>query len=106
MRIAVLLFCCLASFAAVAAPLATMPAKMRDLAERITRFGPLRTMIYFVEYLLLISILGFPLAVYEGFFRERQYGLATQTFGPWMGDQLKDFMVNLIIGAIITAALF
>jgi len=25
----------------------------------------------------------------EGFIREHKYGLATQTFGPWLGDQLK-----------------
>src|SRR5205085_4212265 len=57
-----------------------LSAKMRDLAERITRFGPLRTMIYWIEYSIVIAIVGFPLAVYEGYFREHQYGLATQTF--------------------------
>lgn len=81
-------------------------AAMRNLAERVTRFGPLRTAIYWIEYLLLISILGFPLAVYEGYFREHQYGLATQTFGPWLGDQAKELLVSAILGAIITALLF
>jgi len=81
-------------------------SKMRDFAERITRFGPLRTIVYWIEYLLLISILGFPLAVYEGFFREKQYGLATQTFGGWFGDELKGLLVNIVLGAIITAVLF
>ena len=59
-------------------------AKMRDLAERITRFKPVHTMVYWVEYLVLTTILLFPLTVYEGYFRERKYGLATQTFGPWL----------------------
>jgi len=81
-------------------------AAMRDLAERLTRFGPLRTMIYWVEYMLLISILGFPLAVYEGYFREHQYGMATQTFGPWLRDQGVILLVNIVLGAIITALLF
>jgi STE24 endopeptidase len=81
-------------------------AAMRNFAERITRFGPLRTAIYWIEYFLLISILGFPLAVYEGFFREHKYGLATQTFGPWMGDELKGLLVNIVLGAIITMILF
>jgi STE24 endopeptidase len=81
-------------------------AAMRNFAERITRFGPLRTAIYWIEYFLLISILGFPLAVYEGFFREHKYGLATQTFGPWMGDQLKDVLLNIVFGAILTMILF
>src|SRR4051794_2586987 len=62
-------------------------AKMRDLAERITRFSPLQTAIYWIEYMLLVAVLGFPLVYYESYVREHQYGLATQTFGPWMRDQ-------------------
>jgi STE24 endopeptidase len=81
-------------------------ARMRDLAERITRFGPIRTAIYWTEYTIVVAILGFPLAVYEGYFREHQYGLATQTFGPWMFDQFKLLLVNIVLGAILISALF
>ncbi len=81
-------------------------AKMRGLAERITRFKPLQTFLYWVEYLLAGAILTFPLSVYEDYFREHKYGLATQTFGPWMGDQLKDFGVNLVLGGILVTLLF
>jgi STE24 endopeptidase len=81
-------------------------AAMRTFAERVTRFKPVHTVVYWVQYLLLTSILGFPLTVYEGYFRERQYGLATQTFGPWMGDQLKGLLVGLVLGAILTVVLF
>jgi len=81
-------------------------AAMRNLAERLTRFKPIQTFLYWVQYLVLTSILGFPLAAYEGFFRERQYGLATQSFGPWMGDQFKALLVDLVLGGIITVALF
>ena len=79
---------------------------MRDFAERATAIGPIRTAIYWVEYVLLISVLGFPLAVYEGYFREHKYGLATQTFGPWMFDQFKGLLLNIVFGALLTAALF
>ncbi len=81
-------------------------AAMRNLAERITRFKWLQTFIYWVQYLLLTSILGFPMAVYEGYFREWKYGLATQTFGPWMWDQVKGLGVGLVLGGIITVLLF
>jgi STE24 endopeptidase len=81
-------------------------ARMRDLAERMTRFKPLQTLIYWVQFLVVTSILGFPLGVYEGYFREHQYGLATQTFGPWMGDQLKGLLVSLILGGIMAMVLF
>jgi STE24 endopeptidase len=79
---------------------------MRDFAERVTRFKPLQTVVYWVQYLLVASILGFPLSVYEDYFREHKYGLATQTFGPWMGDQLKGFGVNLVLGGILAVLLF
>jgi STE24 endopeptidase len=81
-------------------------ARMRDFAERITSVGPLQTAIYWVQYLLLTSILGFPLAVYEGYFREHKYGLATQTFGPWMWDQTKGLLLGLVFGALLVAVLF
>ena len=81
-------------------------AGMRNLAERITRFKPIQTALYWVQYLVVVSVLGFPLAAYEGFFRERQYGLMTQTFGPWMGDQFKFLLVNMILGGILVVLLF
>jgi STE24 endopeptidase len=81
-------------------------AKMRDLAERITRFKSLQTLIYWVQYLLVTTILGFPLEYYQDFVREHKYGMATQTFGPWMGDEGKGFLVALVLGGIAAVGLF
>jgi STE24 endopeptidase len=81
-------------------------AWMRNLAERITRFRWLQTFLYWVQYLLLTFVLGFPLAAYEGFFREWKYGLATQTFGAWTWDQIKGLMIGLILGGVVVVALF
>ena len=81
-------------------------AAMRNAAERITRFKPLQTLIYWVEFLLLTTILGAPLALYEGYFRERQYGLVTQTLVPWLGDQLIMLLVNVVLGGVVCMVLF
>jgi STE24 endopeptidase len=81
-------------------------AKMRDLSERVTRFRWLQTLIYWGQYTLLTTILGFPLEYYQNFVREHQYGMATQTFGPWMGDEIKSLLVGLILGGILVVALF
>jgi len=81
-------------------------AGMRNVAERATRFKPVHTFVYWVQYLLVTSILGFPLIVYEGYSREHQYGLATQTFGPWMNDQLKGLVVNAVLGGVFAIVLF
>jgi STE24 endopeptidase len=81
-------------------------ARMRDFAERITRFKPLQTLIYWTEFLVVTTILGAPLAIYEGYIRERQYGLATQTFGPWMVDQVKGLLLGIVLGGIVAVILF
>jgi len=81
-------------------------AALRDLAERITRLRWLQTFIYIAEYVVASTVLGFPLAVYEGFVREHQYGLATQTFWPWMGDQGKGLLVNIVLCGLAGMALF
>ena len=81
-------------------------AKMRNFAERIARFKPLQTLIYWMEFLIVTTILGAPLAIYEGYFRERQYGLATQTLGPWMVEQFEMLLVNMVIGGIAMMVLF
>ncbi len=81
-------------------------ARMRDLAVRTTRFKPLQTFLYFAQFTVVIYVLGYPLEYYEGFAREHKYGLATQTFGPWMGDEGKALLVNLVLGGLVAVALF
>ena len=61
-------------------------ARLRDFAERTSRFKFVQVLIYAVPYILLTSLLAFPLTVYESFFREHAYGMATQTFGAWFGS--------------------
>jgi STE24 endopeptidase len=75
-------------------------ARMRDLAVRLTRFRWLQQFVYWVQYLVVTFVLGFPLAWYEGLFREQKYGLATQTFLPWMGDQVKGLVLTAILGGL------
>jgi len=81
-------------------------ARMRDLSERVTRFKPVHTFVYWLQYFVLTTILIFPLTVYEDYFREHKYGLATQTFGPWLGDQMKNFGVNVVLGGVLVMVLF
>ena len=81
-------------------------AGMRNVAERITRFKPIQTFIYWFEYLIVWTVLGFPLAAYEGYFREHRYGMATQTFGPWLVDQFKGLGIGIVLGGILVMLLF
>ena len=80
-------------------------AALRNRALRITRFRWLQDTLYWMQYALLTAILGFPLEYYESFVREHQYGMATQTFGPWMGDEAKNLVLSMIFGAIVIVIL-
>jgi STE24 endopeptidase len=81
-------------------------ARMRDFSERITRFKPLQTFLYWAQFLVVTTVVGAPLAAYEGYFRELKYGLATQTFGGWIGDQFKSLLIGMVMGGVLAMLLF
>jgi STE24 endopeptidase len=58
-----------------------LSARMRDWAERVTKYRNVQTLLYFIPFFLITALLQFPFTVYEGFFREHQNGLSNQTFG-------------------------
>ncbi len=80
--------------------------RMRDFAERRSRRPWVQAMLYGLQWMLVGFVLGLPLAIYQGFVREHQYGLATQDFGGWFGDQLKGLLVGLVLVPPILAALY
>lgn len=81
-------------------------AALRDFAERVTRFKTLQVMVYAIPFTLITTLLVFPLELYQSFFREHAYGLSTQNFGSWMGDEVKGLIVALIANTILLSALY
>ena len=81
-------------------------ARLRDFAERTTRFKALQVALYAIPYFLLFALLSFPLTVYEQFYREHEYDMATQTFGPWFGEQVVAFLVTLVAGTLLLIGLY
>ena len=47
-----------------------------------------------------------PLDIYQGYFREHQYGMANQTFVPWAVEQLVLFLVQTVVFALAVAVLY
>ncbi len=83
-----------------------LSARMRDFAERTTRFKALQVMLYAILYVLITTALSFPLIVYQRFFREHAYGLATQTFGPWFSELLMMLVISAIAMTILLIILY
>src|SRR5207249_10807609 len=81
-------------------------ARLRDFAEHASRFKAFQVAVYAIPYLLLVYLLSFPLNLYEHFYREHRYGLATQSFLPWFREQLIGFGLTIIGGTILLIALY
>jgi len=83
-----------------------LSAGMRNLAERIVPWRWAQPLVYGAQYLLFVTVLSLPLNVYEGFFREHQYGLANQTFLPWLGEQGIGLAIGAVLGGVAIMILY
>ena len=83
-----------------------LSVRLRDWAARLSSWSGIRDLAYFLQFLLFTSIVEFPMTVYEGYIREHKYGLATQTFGPWMRDQLVALALIAVLGGIAVVGLY
>jgi STE24 endopeptidase len=79
---------------------------MRDFAARLTRFRWAQTALYAVQYFMLTTVLTLPWAAYEGYVRERQYGMSNQGLADWLGDQAKGLVITLIFGTLAAVAIY
>jgi STE24 endopeptidase len=81
-------------------------ARMRDFAQSVTRSRFWQVPIYVILFLIVTTIAGFPLAVYEGFVREHAYGLSNMSFMQWLGDFAKGFGLQLLFGTIALTLIY
>jgi STE24 endopeptidase len=90
-----------------AALLWTRPSTaVRDWARRVARPRVLADAIYGAFYAAASWLLSLPLTVYQGFVREHAYGMATQDFGAWFGEQLIALAVSVIVTALVVPLLY
>jgi len=77
-----------------------LSARIRDGAERLAPPKFLQAWLYWIGFSALGYLLSFPLTVYEGYFRERQYGLSNLSFGGWFGEEMTGFAVSAVLGGV------
>ena len=83
-----------------------LSARMRSAAERVTSSATLQSVVYWVMFILVATVIQLPWSIYEGFVREHTYGLSNLSFGAWLGEQVKGLMIALVLGAILVAVLY
>ncbi len=79
---------------------------MRDRARRVTKRPFLATLLFGALFIVASTVLDLPMSLYVNFFREHQYGLATQTLPEWLWDAAKGLGFGLLLGAPLIALLY
>jgi len=79
-----------------------LSARMRDVAAAVGRGHFYPTLVVYLGLLsLLLFVVQLPFSYYVGFAREHAYGLSSQRFGKWAGDELKGLAIGLVVGALV-----
>ena len=79
---------------------------LRDLAYRL---GVQNYSLSLFIYLVLLLVISKALALgleYYGFLLERRFNLSTQRFRSWAWDEVKGFLVGLVLGTVVVEVLY
>lgn len=78
-----------------------LSVRFRDIAHAMGNRTYVRVLIYFALYSVAVTLLTLPLAWYEEFALEHQFGLSTQTLGDWVFDSVKALTFNIVAFGVV-----
>jgi STE24 endopeptidase len=81
-------------------------ARVRDWALRAGKRPTAADALVGMVYWVASWVLAMPLSIYQNFVREHQYGMATQDFAAWFGEQLVALAIGAIVAAIVVPILY
>ncbi|HWW26505.1 MAG TPA: M48 family metallopeptidase [Caulobacter sp.] len=79
------------------------------LRRRLERRKPrpvLVSLVVGVAYLLIDSVLSLPWSVYADWWRQKSYGLTSQAFGGWLGEQAISTAIGAVLFGLFLTALY
>ncbi len=79
--------------------------RIRTAVERVVRPSFLQSWLFLAAFAIVAYALFFPLNLYEGFFRERSYGLLNLNFSGWFGEEMTGLAIAAILGGLAFAAI-
>jgi Zn-dependent protease with chaperone function len=78
-----------------------LSARLRDVAHAIASRRYLRVLVYLVLLTVVLFVLNFPFAWYDDFALEHRFGLSSQPFPAWLGDQVKTAVVGVVLLGLV-----
>lgn len=82
-----------------------VPARMRNVAENVTKSRWGQCFVFVFLFLGTITLLNVPLRIY-GHRLGLAYGLSVQGWGSWVWDQAKGFLLTWIVAGLLVMLLF
>jgi STE24 endopeptidase len=86
--------------------------RLRELAAAITQWAPggfddvMNVIVLTILLIVILQIVEFPFAYYQGHLLEHRYGLSTQTGGRWLADHGKGFLLGIVLAVAGTSVVF
>lgn len=86
--------------------------QLREMAAAVSSFLPgglddvMTVVLLTVMLVLLLQLVEFPFAFYQGHLLEHHYGLSTQSTGHWLADQGKGVLLGLALSVIGSSVVF
>ena len=86
--------------------------RLRELAAAVTQWAPggfddaMNVVVLTILLILILQILEFPFAFYQGHLLEHRYGLSTQSTGRWLADHAKGVLLGLVLAVAGTSVMF
>ncbi len=74
--------------------------RIRDFAQNASASSWTSILIYIAVFGVLAKIIQLPFTLYGGYFLEHHFGLSRQSFGSWVGDQLKGLAIGVPLGVV------
>jgi STE24 endopeptidase len=86
--------------------------RLRELAAAIARWAPggmaeaMTVVVMTIVLMIILQIVEFPFAFYQGYLLEHRYGLSTQSPSHWMTDQAKGVALGLVLAVAGTSVIY
>jgi STE24 endopeptidase len=86
--------------------------RLRELAAAVTQWLPggiddaMNVVVLTIVLVLILQLIEFPFAFYQGHLLEHHYGLSTQSTGHWLADQGKGVLLGMVLAVAGTSVVY